>query len=453
MYKKLTEESCKTRLSRSARILKAVRALSSLAIFATLGFAIANVQTATSPLTGSLSSASVGGYWMTGSDGSTYNFGTLALGSAAANHPVKPMVGMAATPDGHGYWLVATDGGIFSFGDATFYGSMGGKQLNEPIVGMASTADGHGYWMVASDGGIFSFGDAVFYGSMGGKKLNEPIVGMAATPDGRGYWLVASDGGIFSFGDATFFGSMGGKKIPGPIVAIAADMATNPFIPHTTGYDMSNYTTSVPPSLGTIAIAESDGYPFLDNRNPTIFKAEAAAAGSSLQLYTFLGAPFSAGKWQIAPSPSVYLSGPAGNCATTDYVCQAANYGWNEAAHSLQNALSLGISANIWWLDVETGGPWSTDLQINNAVIEGTMQYLHSQGALVGIYSTAYQWQQITGGLSLGTAASPQPIWIAAPDYQQAACTNQALWFAGGTPWLVQTGQNYTYNVGIDYAC
>ena len=68
-----------------------------------------------------------------------------------------------------------------------------------------------GYTMVASDGGIFTFGDAQFYGSMGGKPLNQPIVGMAATPDGKGYWVVASDGGIFSFGDAQFYGSMGGQ--------------------------------------------------------------------------------------------------------------------------------------------------------------------------------------------------------------------------------------------------
>ena len=49
----------------------------------------------------------------------------------------KPIVGMAATPDGKGYWLVASDGGIFTFGDARFYGSTGGKHLNQPVVGMA----------------------------------------------------------------------------------------------------------------------------------------------------------------------------------------------------------------------------------------------------------------------------------------------------------------------------
>jgi hypothetical protein len=43
-----------------------------------------------------------------------------------------------SSPDGKGYYLVASDGGIFSFGDAAFFGSIGGKPLNQPIVGMAS---------------------------------------------------------------------------------------------------------------------------------------------------------------------------------------------------------------------------------------------------------------------------------------------------------------------------
>ncbi len=433
----------------------AVRLILSLSVILALSLSIGTSPSVKMPPhsnTATTSTISSGGYWMAGADGSTYNFATLSLGSAAPYHPSQPIVGMATTPDGHGYWLVASDGGVFAFGDAVFYGSMGGKPLNKPIVGMASTPDGKGYWMVASDGGIFSFGDATFYGSMGGKPLNKPIVGMASTADGQGYWMVASDGGIFTFGDATFYGSMGGKTIPAPIVAIAANKGTNPFVPGTTGYDMSNYTIQVPP-LGTLAIAESDGYPFLDNRNPTMFKEEAAAAGANLQLYTFLGAPFSSGTWQIAPSPSAYLSGPSGTCSPTNYLCQAVNYGSNEAEHSLLNAQSLGITSNIWWLDVETGGPWSTDLQINNAVIQGAIQYFHSQGILVGIYSTAYQWEQITGGMTLGTATNPLPIWIAAPDYQQAACTDPALWFAGGTPWLVQTGTNTTYNVDTDYAC
>jgi hypothetical protein len=75
--------------------------------------------------------------------------------------------------------MVASDGGVFCFGSALFYGSMGGKPLNEPVVGMADTGTGLGYWLVASDGGIFTFGDAQFKGSMGGFPLNAPMVGIA----------------------------------------------------------------------------------------------------------------------------------------------------------------------------------------------------------------------------------------------------------------------------------
>ena len=84
-----------------------------------------------------------------------------------------------------GYSEVAADGGIFAF-NAGFYGSMGGKPLNQPIVGLAATSDRNGYWEVARDGGIFSFGDAGFYGSMGRQApLNSPVVGIAADPGAR----------------------------------------------------------------------------------------------------------------------------------------------------------------------------------------------------------------------------------------------------------------------------
>ena len=56
-------------------------------------------------------------------------------------------------PDGRGT-AMASDGGIFAFGDAQYFGSMGGKPLNQPIVGMAADATTGGYWLVAADGGI-----------------------------------------------------------------------------------------------------------------------------------------------------------------------------------------------------------------------------------------------------------------------------------------------------------
>jgi hypothetical protein len=163
------------------------------------------------------------GYTMVASDGGIFTYGTDQFYGSMGGKPLnQPIVGMAKTPDGKGYWEVASDGGIFSFGDAQFYGSMGGKPLNQPIVGMASTPDGKGYWEVASDGGIFSFGDAQFAGSAGSLTLRAPVVGMASTNDGKGYWLVASDGGIFTYGDGNFFGSAGALRLKAPVVGMAA---------------------------------------------------------------------------------------------------------------------------------------------------------------------------------------------------------------------------------------
>jgi hypothetical protein len=162
------------------------------------------------------------GYRLFASDGGVFTFpATLPYFGSEGGKPLnQPIVGAATDPLGLGYWMVASDGGIFTFGDAGFFGSMGAQHLNEPIVGMAATPDGKGYWLVASDGGMFSFGDAMFQGSMGGQHLNQPVVGMASTADGGGYWLVASDGGMFSFGDAVFFGSMGGQPLVKPIVSM-----------------------------------------------------------------------------------------------------------------------------------------------------------------------------------------------------------------------------------------
>jgi len=60
--------------------------------------------------------------------------------AASVSAPLTVYVVAPRVP--HGYWLVAADGGVFTFGDADFYGSMGGKHLNEPMVGMATMRTG-----------------------------------------------------------------------------------------------------------------------------------------------------------------------------------------------------------------------------------------------------------------------------------------------------------------------
>jgi hypothetical protein len=237
--------------------------------------ASATPMTLAQPVVGASASPYGTGLLSAASDGGVFAFGDAPfLGSMGGRHLDKPIDGMAAHEVASsatnasgidGYWLVAADGGIFAFGNAPFYGSMGGKHLDQPIVGMASTPDGKGYWLVASDGGIFAYGDANFFGSMGGRHLDSPIVGMATTPDGKGYWLVASDGGIFAYGDASFQGSKGGQPLNAPIVGMAA-------VPAGQGYELLGSDGGVYPfgdaandggseGLSTAAAISEDGVP------------------------------------------------------------------------------------------------------------------------------------------------------------------------------------------------
>jgi hypothetical protein len=148
-----------------------------------------------------------------------FSFGSArfygSMGGRALNQPV---VGIAATPDGDGYWEVAADGGVFSFGSARFYGSMGGRALNQPVVDMVASQSGNGYWEVARDGGLFSFGATVYTGSVPGVPGSgvavDNVVGAAPTPDGGGYFIVGSDSTVYNFGDAEFSGGGTSPDVP-----------------------------------------------------------------------------------------------------------------------------------------------------------------------------------------------------------------------------------------------
>ncbi|MGP8060883.1 MAG: glycoside hydrolase family 44 protein [Acidimicrobiales bacterium] len=227
------------------------------------------------------------GYREVAADGGVFSFGGAGFYGSMGGKPLnQPIVGIASTPDDRGYWEVAADGGIFSFGDADFFGSMGGRPLAKPIVGIAATPDGGGYWEVAADGGVFSFGDAAFFGSMGARSLAAPIVGLAATPDGGGYWEVASDGGVFGFGDADFFGSVGGRPLVKPIVAIAAT------------HDGGGYW-EVASDGGVFSFGDADFFGSMGGR-PLVKPIVAAAA-----------TPDGGGYWEVASDGGVFSFGDA----------------------------------------------------------------------------------------------------------------------------------------------
>jgi hypothetical protein len=108
-----------------------------------------------------------------------------------------------------------------------------------------------------------------------------------------------------------------------------------------------------------------------------------------------------------------------------DSTACAYDYGWNAAEDSYARAVAAAAAAgapavtrSTWWLDVETNNTWealeygeTARYHANDtAVLHGARAYLRGRGIrVVGVYSTLYQWDRITGGARLGRA----PVWYA----------------------------------------
>jgi hypothetical protein len=169
------------------------------------------------------------------------------------------------------------------------------------------------------------------------------------------------------------------------------------------------------------------------------------------------------------PGPAYSSHWPTG--ATSPQYCDPANtnstacsydYGWNYATDALNRALSVTstASAATWWLDVETGNSWQTlesaygqtaTARANDqASLAGAVAALHSGGvSAVGVYSTSYQWTQITGGT--GTQFAAQPAWVAGVGSLSTAQSNcRSTSFTGGPVTLAQYAQS---GYDADYHC
>ncbi len=110
-----------------------------------------------------------------------------------------------------------------------------------------------------------------------------------------------------------------------------------------------------------------------------------------------------------------------------------------------------------WWLDVETVNSWQSGTSgqaMNVADLQGMIAGLTAAGAtVVGAYSTASQWTQITGGTTTAAAGTlfGMPDWIPGARSLSGAQANCALpSFTAGTVALTQwvaKGTDY------DHAC
>lgn len=131
------------------------------------------------------------------------------------------------------------------------------------------------------------------------------------------------------------------------------------------------------------------------------------------------------------------------------YGQQRATYSYN-----LVSAINPGIASTApWWLDIETSNTWATSSKLgykglNIAAIQGFISGLYSVGAAapVGIYSTASQWEVITGLTARTTASAlstSPPAWVGATQtLKRAHARCASIGFTGASPTLAQYSLN-----------
>jgi hypothetical protein len=228
--------------------------------------------------------------------------------------------------------------------------------------------------------------------------------------------------------------------------------------PSAHGHDISHPECGQdPPRGGAFGIVGiNHGRPF--STNPCLQDqyrwAVGRPSGAAVYVNTSNPAPTSAHYWPRSGSSDPALCTDA--TSTTDPGC-AYDYGWHAAGYALTTGRQLGaaVIGRTWWLDVETSNTWNGDGKSNTAVLQGMYDYLRSHGvARVGLYSTGYQWQRITGGYTASTAAGYRkawrpavtsdyplheaPLWVATGGNSSTARAKCPTSFTGGPTQMVQ---------------
>jgi hypothetical protein len=145
---------------------------------------------------------------------------------------------------------------------------------------------------------------------------------------------------------------------------------------------------------------------------------------------------------QVTTWPKTGMT-PYGTCDGTNSLACSWQYGWERAQNSVVSFFTPAARAArvdsqpsryMWWLDVETTNTWQSGspdaLARNRATLEGMTAYLVSNGARVGLYSTAQQWSQIAGTVPAGSTLAGRDSWLAGATSlasAQAACRKPAL--------------------------
>jgi len=229
-----------------------------------------------------------------------------------------------------------------------------------------------------------------------------------------------------------------------------ASAAFNPYVSGTAGYDFSYIQCgSAAPSATFGVVGVNAGYPFTYYNS--CLASEYAAAATTGNAAVYINTGYDPTYTAIDGRHTTQACANASPAVTGTSAQQAAwAVGCSEAERDLAYATAQSAtSPTAWWLDVETANSWSTsDLTLNDYTIQGIIATLRqSTTAPVGVYSTAFQWNAITGGYQAPVDAD----WVATGQrtLKRAKQSCAGVGFTGAQVWLVQ----YVATYDRDYAC
>lgn len=148
-----------------------------------------------------------------------------------------------------------------------------------------------------------------------------------------------------------------------------------------------------------------------------------------------------------------YATGGPHQCDISNQDGCAYNYGYNAAKDAFDYATSqsnlLAAKGAAWWLDVETANSWVGSASQNLIDLQGSLDFLTMTAGVsqVGIYSTGYQWGQITGGARLPSTVLN---WVAGALNKRGAPALCSPSFSSGTVKFVQYPSG---GFDADYVC
>lgn len=225
------------------------------------------------------------------------------------------------------------------------------------------------------------------------------------------------------------------------------------------GYDLSYATINYPTiPFGFAVVGVTGGKAFVHNpridsefswarfgstARPTLYVNLNAAYGSTASAENTSGPKNCSGD----PPPVVKTTASAGGTFPEPSLCKSYNYGYRIAQDALAYATAHTVSAPFWWLDVEEANSWSEDTAVNDATIQGAIDYLNSQDIRAGIYSMPSMWNAIAGASFVPTQkingeSVSTPTWLPVGLMNQLTAINTCITtgsFIPGSPvWIVQ---------------